>query len=153
MRADNTAHLVAAARARSDAAHKRATNALRRLDQTGAPITFGAVAAEASAVPQLALPPTRPAAPRSIGCGPTTGTAGRSCRPPFGPASNPCTLSTARRCRPRSTGSPRRTADWPAKPSFSSANAERAEPVGENQHPTFTYPDREQRPTDALNHS
>jgi hypothetical protein len=47
MRADNTAHLIAAARARSHAAHKRATNALRRLDQAGAPITFGAVAAEA----------------------------------------------------------------------------------------------------------
>jgi hypothetical protein len=47
MRADNTAHLVAAARARSDAAHKRVTNALRRLDKAGAPITFGAVAAEA----------------------------------------------------------------------------------------------------------
>ena len=47
MRADNTAHLIAAAQARSHAAQKRATNALRRLDQTGAPITFGAVAAEA----------------------------------------------------------------------------------------------------------
>jgi Family of unknown function (DUF6262) len=47
MRADNTAHLVAAARARSHAAHQRATNALRRLDRAGVPITFGAVAAEA----------------------------------------------------------------------------------------------------------
>jgi hypothetical protein len=47
MRADNTAHLIAAARARSHAAQKRATDAVRRLDQAGAPITFGAVAAEA----------------------------------------------------------------------------------------------------------
>ena len=47
MRADNTAHLIAAARARSHHAHQRATDALRRLDQAGAPITFGAVAAEA----------------------------------------------------------------------------------------------------------
>ena len=47
MRADNTAHLLAAARARSHAAQQRATDALRRLDKAGAPITFGAVAAEA----------------------------------------------------------------------------------------------------------
>ena len=47
MRADNSAHLIAAARARSHATQKRATNALRRLDQAGTPITFGAVAAEA----------------------------------------------------------------------------------------------------------
>ena len=47
MRADNTAHLVEAARRRSQAAHQRATNTLRRLDHAGMPISFGAVAAEA----------------------------------------------------------------------------------------------------------
>ncbi|MHB1535144.1 MAG: DUF6262 family protein [Acidimicrobiales bacterium] len=47
MRADNTAYLLNAARARSRAANQRATDALRRLDQTGTPISFGAVAAEA----------------------------------------------------------------------------------------------------------
>jgi hypothetical protein len=47
VRADNTAHLVEAARRRSQGAHQRATNTLRRLDQAGMPISFGAVAAEA----------------------------------------------------------------------------------------------------------
>jgi hypothetical protein len=44
MRADNTAHLARAARARSEAARKRATAAIRRLDRDGLDITVGAVA-------------------------------------------------------------------------------------------------------------
>ncbi|MGH8995477.1 MAG: DUF6262 family protein [Acidimicrobiales bacterium] len=44
MRADNTAHLARAARARSDAARKRAAAAIRRLDRDGLDITVGAVA-------------------------------------------------------------------------------------------------------------
>jgi Family of unknown function (DUF6262) len=44
MTADNHAHLVAAAKRRSTDTHQRARAALRRLDQTDAPITFAAVA-------------------------------------------------------------------------------------------------------------
>jgi hypothetical protein len=44
MRADNSAHLAAAAHQRSEAARRRATDTLRRLDQAGHPITFAGVA-------------------------------------------------------------------------------------------------------------
>lgn len=47
MPADNTIHLIAAARRRSHDAHQRAAAALRRLDQTGTPISVAAIAAEA----------------------------------------------------------------------------------------------------------
>lgn len=45
--ADNRAHLLASAARRSAAVRQRATDALRRLDTTGTPITFTAVAHEA----------------------------------------------------------------------------------------------------------
>ncbi len=47
MRADNSHHLLAAAQRRSQDAHRRATTALRRMDNAGAAITFDAVAREA----------------------------------------------------------------------------------------------------------
>ncbi|WP_185981934.1 DUF6262 family protein [Skermania sp. ID1734] len=48
MRADNSQHIVAAARRRSEATHRRATSALRRLDDAGHAITFDAVARAAN---------------------------------------------------------------------------------------------------------
>lgn len=47
MRADNSAHLLAAARRRADQTRTRALKTLRRLDDTGIAITFEAVAREA----------------------------------------------------------------------------------------------------------
>ncbi|WP_043631277.1 DUF6262 family protein [Nonomuraea candida] len=47
MRADNSAHLIAAARKRSQATRDKAVRALRRLDATGRPITIETVAREA----------------------------------------------------------------------------------------------------------
>src|SRR5665647_1775584 len=47
MRADNTAHLRAATRRRSERTRDQALAALRRLDAAGAPITFQALAREA----------------------------------------------------------------------------------------------------------
>lgn len=47
MRADNTRHLMSAARDRAEQTRSRALRALRRLDQRGAAITFEAVAREA----------------------------------------------------------------------------------------------------------
>lgn len=47
MRADNSRHVVAAARRRAQATHKRAVAALRRMDTAGTAITFDAVAREA----------------------------------------------------------------------------------------------------------
>jgi hypothetical protein len=47
MRADNSRHLVAAARDRAQQTRRRALRALRRLEATGKPITFEAVAHEA----------------------------------------------------------------------------------------------------------
>lgn len=47
MRADNSHHLVAAARRRSQATQRRAVAALRRLDRAGTAITFDSVAREA----------------------------------------------------------------------------------------------------------
>jgi len=47
MRADNSAHLIAAARQRSAATRRRAAAALRRLDASGRPISFDALAREA----------------------------------------------------------------------------------------------------------
>ena len=47
MRADNSHHLVAAARRRSAATHERAVTALRRLGATGGPVSFDIVAREA----------------------------------------------------------------------------------------------------------
>ncbi|MFI6536626.1 DUF6262 family protein [Nonomuraea sp. NPDC050547] len=47
MRADNSHHLVAAAKQRSRSTREKATRALRRLDATGRPITIETVAREA----------------------------------------------------------------------------------------------------------
>ncbi len=47
MRADNSAHVIAAARRRSAATRRRAAAALRRLDAAGQPISFDALAREA----------------------------------------------------------------------------------------------------------
>lgn len=47
MRADNTAHLLAATRQRADHTRQRALTALRRLDVTGVPVTYQALAREA----------------------------------------------------------------------------------------------------------
>jgi Family of unknown function (DUF6262) len=44
VRADNSAHIIAAARRRSGDARRRATTALRRLDADGQPVTFSTVA-------------------------------------------------------------------------------------------------------------
>jgi small-conductance mechanosensitive channel len=47
MRADNSAHLVAAARKRAANTRRRAAAALRRMDAAGQPINFDALAAQA----------------------------------------------------------------------------------------------------------
>src|SRR5579872_6922425 len=47
MRADNTHHVIAAARQRSDQTRKRAVAALRRMNATGKPINFDTVSREA----------------------------------------------------------------------------------------------------------
>ena len=47
MRADNSRHLIAAARRRSGSAQRKAAAALRRMDANGIAISFDAVAAEA----------------------------------------------------------------------------------------------------------
>jgi AraC-like DNA-binding protein len=47
MRADNSRHLIVAARRRAEQTRRQALTALRRLDAAGAPITFEAVAREA----------------------------------------------------------------------------------------------------------
>jgi len=47
MRADNSHHLIAAARHRAAATRKRAIAALRRMDKAGTPITVDAVAKQA----------------------------------------------------------------------------------------------------------
>ncbi|MGW1817422.1 DUF6262 family protein [Streptomyces sp. NPDC002125] len=47
MRADNSPHLVAAARERAAATRERAIAALRRMDAAGQPVSFDAVAREA----------------------------------------------------------------------------------------------------------
>ncbi len=47
MRADNTAHVIAAARQRAAVTRRRAVAALRRLEGAGQPISFDALAREA----------------------------------------------------------------------------------------------------------
>ena len=47
MRADNTRHIIAAARQRRELTRAKAIQALRTLDSAGAPVTFGSVAAAA----------------------------------------------------------------------------------------------------------
>jgi hypothetical protein len=47
MRADNSRHIIAAARRRGEQARKQAIAALRRMDNSGQPVTFGTVAANA----------------------------------------------------------------------------------------------------------
>src|SRR5712692_2438926 len=47
MRADNSRHIIAAARRRAEDARQRAIAALRRMDATGQPVTFDALAANA----------------------------------------------------------------------------------------------------------
>lgn len=47
MPADNSHHIVAAARHRAAATRKRAISALRRMDNTSIPISFGSLACEA----------------------------------------------------------------------------------------------------------
>jgi hypothetical protein len=48
MRADNSTFVIAAARRRSQATHRRAVAALRRMETTGVAVTFDAVAREAN---------------------------------------------------------------------------------------------------------
>lgn len=47
MRADNSGHIIAAARRRADDARQKAAAALRRMDASGQPVTFSTVAAAA----------------------------------------------------------------------------------------------------------
>lgn len=47
MRADNSHHVIGAARRRAQATRRRAAAALRRMDDSGRPITFDALAREA----------------------------------------------------------------------------------------------------------
>ena len=47
MRSDNSHHVIAAARQRSQATKRRAVTALRRLDTAGTPINFDVIAREA----------------------------------------------------------------------------------------------------------
>ncbi|MEO8749676.1 MAG: DUF6262 family protein [Allobranchiibius sp.] len=47
MRADNSHHLIAAAQQRAEQTRTRALNAIRRLDEAGAPITIDSLAREA----------------------------------------------------------------------------------------------------------
>ena len=47
MRADNSRHIIAAARHRTDQARQRAIAALRRMDTTGKPVSFDSVARQA----------------------------------------------------------------------------------------------------------
>lgn len=47
MRTDNSRHVIAAARRRAEQTRQRAVAALRRMDATGQPITFDAVARQA----------------------------------------------------------------------------------------------------------
>ena len=47
MRADNSRHVIAAARRRASVTHTRAVAALRRMDKAGLPITFDSLAKEA----------------------------------------------------------------------------------------------------------
>lgn len=47
MRADNSRHLIAASRRRSDTAQRKAAAALRRMDASGTTVSFEAVATEA----------------------------------------------------------------------------------------------------------
>jgi hypothetical protein len=47
MRADNSQHVIAAARRRAEQTRQRAIAALRRMDATGQRITFDAVSREA----------------------------------------------------------------------------------------------------------
>ncbi len=58
MRADNSRHIIAAARRRAEQARQRAITALRRMDATGQPVTFDAVAASASPAPGSMPRPT-----------------------------------------------------------------------------------------------
>jgi hypothetical protein len=48
MRADNTRHIIAAARQRHELTRAKAIRALRTLDADGSPVTFGAVAQAAA---------------------------------------------------------------------------------------------------------
>jgi len=59
MRADNSHLVIAAARRRAAATCKRAVTALRRMETTGAPITFDLVARGSASLPILALQPER----------------------------------------------------------------------------------------------
>jgi hypothetical protein len=47
MRADNSRHVIAAARRRAAATRKRAVAALRRMDKAGLPITFDSLSQQA----------------------------------------------------------------------------------------------------------
>ncbi len=61
VRADNSGHIIAAARRRADDARPKAAAALRRMDASGQPVTFSTVAASCRRLPLLALRPGRPA--------------------------------------------------------------------------------------------
>ena len=82
MRADNTAHLVAATRRRHELARSKAIRAIGELDASGTTVTFESVARAAGGVQILALHPARhpcrgaaaarprPPGTRDVGAGP-----------------------------------------------------------------------------------
>jgi hypothetical protein len=61
MRADNTRHIIAAARQRHELTRAKAIQALRTLDADGRPISFWRRRSGSRDIPILALRPTRPA--------------------------------------------------------------------------------------------
>jgi hypothetical protein len=114
MRADNTRHIMAAARQRRELTRAKAIQALRTLDAEGRPVTFEAVAAAAAVSRSFTASPT--SGPRSNGSAPSP--AGHP-RHQSRPASDPLT----RRCyggpRPRTSGS----GNWPRRTGASATNS------------------------------
>ena len=112
MRADNSAHLIAAAQRRSAATRRRAAAALRRLDAAGRPLSFDAFAREAQVSRSWLY--AQPDLRAEAGCGSAPWPARRRSMSllvhgPYSRSSLPLMASTMNRASPASKSS------WPKK--------------------------------------
>ncbi|MEV4170217.1 hypothetical protein [Nonomuraea sp. NPDC049709] len=105
MPADNTHHLIIAARQRHELTRSKAIQALRELDRTGAPVTFQTVAQQAS-VSRSWLYTSPTSAPGSTGSAPQ----------PDSPQSRPCQRVNAAARRPCNAASKPPTAATASSP-------------------------------------
>jgi DDE_Tnp_1-associated len=137
MRADNTAHLVAAASRRHELARSKAIRAVRELDAGGTTVTLGLSPGQPGC-PDPGSTPSPISVTRSFGCAPSAaGHRERRCRPATAAATPPCCADW----RP----APPATGNWPGTISGCATSSPKR---SDNSAPPASAPIPGQRPKD-----